>query len=200
MHSDALSTSVSSEWASRSHGFAVFRFSSASHGRGRAQIACDPVDAGCDVGETTTCCGGDARLLAHVCALSSLSPSIAASAGFGAAYGTAKAGVGIASMGVMRPELVMKSIVPVVMAGVLGIYGLIVAVIIGTNSESPRLAHSRPSSPALGPRPRRSCSSLSFGRERGRRICGALLSAYLSSGSLRVSTLPAAGLSVRLAL
>eukprot|EP00951_Prasinocladus_malaysianus_P036659 scaffold387965_cov31-Prasinocladus_malaysianus.AAC.1 len=34
----------------------------------------------------------------------------------GAAYGTAKSGVGIASMGVMRPELVMKSIVPVVMA------------------------------------------------------------------------------------
>ncbi|OMO61128.1 V-ATPase proteolipid subunit [Corchorus capsularis] len=36
------------------------------------------------------------------------------------------------SMGVMRPELVMKSIVPVVMAGVLGIYGLIIAVIIST--------------------------------------------------------------------
>ena len=53
----------------------------------------------------------------------------------GAAYGTAKSGVGIASMGVMRPELVMKSIVPVVMAGVLGIYGLIIAVIISTNSE-----------------------------------------------------------------
>jgi len=51
----------------------------------------------------------------------------------GAAYGTAKSGVGIASMGVMRPELVMKSIVPVVMAGVLGIYGLIIAVIISTN-------------------------------------------------------------------
>lgn len=57
-------------------------------------------------------------------------------AGFGAAYGTAKSGVGIASMGVMRPELVMKSIVPVVMAGVLGIYGLIIAVIISTGSES----------------------------------------------------------------
>ena len=39
-------------------------------------------------------------------------------------------------MGVMRPELVMKSIVPVVMAGVLGIYGLIIAVIISTGSES----------------------------------------------------------------
>ena len=50
----------------------------------------------------------------------------------GAAYGTAKSGVGVASMGVMRLELVMKSIVPVVMAGVLGIYGLIIAVIIST--------------------------------------------------------------------
>ena len=58
-------------------------------------------------------------------------------AGFGAAYGTAKSGVGIASMGVMRPELVMKSIVPVVMAGVLGIYGLIIAVIISTGSRRP---------------------------------------------------------------
>merc|ERR1719243_402400 len=35
----------------------------------------------------------------------------------GAAYGTAKSGVGIAAMGVMRPELVMKSIIPVIMAG-----------------------------------------------------------------------------------
>ena len=51
----------------------------------------------------------------------------------GAAYGTAKSGVGVASMGVMRPELVMKSIVPVVMAGVLGIYGLIIAVIIAND-------------------------------------------------------------------
>jgi V-type H+-transporting ATPase proteolipid subunit len=47
----------------------------------------------------------------------------------GAAYGTAKAGVGVASMGVLKPELVMRSIIPVVMAGVIGIYGLIVAVI-----------------------------------------------------------------------
>ena len=53
----------------------------------------------------------------------------------GAAYGTAKSGVGIAAMGVFRPELVMKSIVPVVMAGVLGIYGLIIAVIISTNTS-----------------------------------------------------------------
>ncbi|TVU36957.1 hypothetical protein EJB05_18916 [Eragrostis curvula] len=50
----------------------------------------------------------------------------------GAAYGTSRSGVGVAQMGVMRPELVMKSIVPVVMAGVIGIYGLIMAVIITT--------------------------------------------------------------------
>ena len=34
---------------------------------------------------------------------------------FGAAYGTAKSGVGIAAMGVMRPELIMKNVIPVVM-------------------------------------------------------------------------------------
>jgi V-type H+-transporting ATPase proteolipid subunit len=54
----------------------------------------------------------------------------------GAAYGTAKSGVGIASMGVMHPGLVMKNIIPVVMAGVLGIYGLIVAVIIQGSSKA----------------------------------------------------------------
>merc|ERR1712072_1654399 len=51
----------------------------------------------------------------------------------GAAYGTAKSGVGLCSMGVLKPDLVMKSIIPVVMAGVLGIYGLIVSVILTTN-------------------------------------------------------------------
>lgn len=51
-------------------------------------------------------------------------------ANIGAAYGTAKSGVGISSMGVMNPGLVMRNIIPVVMAGVLGIYGLIVAVIL----------------------------------------------------------------------
>merc|ERR1711963_102447 len=51
-------------------------------------------------------------------------------ANLGAAYGTAKSGVGIMSMGVMRPDMVMRSIIPVVMAGVLGIYGLITTVII----------------------------------------------------------------------
>merc|ERR1719271_1673961 len=50
----------------------------------------------------------------------------------GAAYGTAKSGVGVANMGVLHAEMVMKSIIPVIMAGVLGIYGLIVAVLLAS--------------------------------------------------------------------
>jgi len=54
----------------------------------------------------------------------------------GAAYGTAKSGTGIAAMSVMRPQLIMKSIIPVVMAGIIAIYGLVVAVLI-TNGLKP---------------------------------------------------------------
>lgn len=49
---------------------------------------------------------------------------------FGAAYGTAKSGVGISAMGVLRPDLIVKNIVPVIMAGIIGIYGLVVSVLI----------------------------------------------------------------------
>jgi len=56
---------------------------------------------------------------------------------FGAAYGTAKSGTGIAAMSVMRPELIMKSIIPVVMAGIIAIYGLVVAVLIAGALEEP---------------------------------------------------------------
>ena len=87
---------------------------------------------------------------------------------FGAAYGTAKSGVGISAMGVLRPDLIVKStwsyrsqsgseqqataseaatprwpsftlthrhtdIVPVIMAGIIGIYGLVVSVLISDN-------------------------------------------------------------------
>jgi ATP synthase proteolipid subunit len=51
--------------------------------------------------------------------------------GFGAAYGTAKSGVGLTSMGVLRPDLIMKGVVPIIMAGIIGIYGLVVSVLIG---------------------------------------------------------------------
>jgi ATP synthase proteolipid subunit len=36
-------------------------------------------------------------------------------------YGTAKSGVGIAAMSVLRPDLMMKSVVPVIMAGIIAV-------------------------------------------------------------------------------
>ena len=54
-------------------------------------------------------------------------------ANIGAAYGTAKSGVGILNMGISKPEAIIKSVIPVIMAGILGIYGLIVAVILKQN-------------------------------------------------------------------
>ncbi|CAD2099035.1 V-type proton ATPase 16 kDa proteolipid subunit, putative [Plasmodium chabaudi chabaudi] len=59
----------------------------------------------------------------------------------GAAFGTAKSGVGVCSVGVMRPDLIMKSILPVVMAGVLGIYGIIMSIII-SGKMSPAASYS----------------------------------------------------------
>ena len=57
-------------------------------------------------------------------------------ANIGAAYGTAKSGVGILTMGISRPEIIIKSVIPVIMAGILGIYGLIVAVILKQNIKT----------------------------------------------------------------
>ncbi|ORY48811.1 V-type ATPase [Neocallimastix californiae] len=53
----------------------------------------------------------------------------------GSAYGTAKAGMGIAGMGTFRPELIMKSLIPVVMAGIVAVYGLVVSVLIAGQLE-----------------------------------------------------------------
>jgi len=39
----------------------------------------------------------------------------------GAAYGTAKSGVGISAMSILRPDLMMKCVVPVIMAGIIAI-------------------------------------------------------------------------------
>lgn len=54
----------------------------------------------------------------------------------GGAYGTAKAGQGIMAMGIRSPELIMKNIIPVVMAGVLGIYGLMYVLILRETTEA----------------------------------------------------------------
>lgn len=51
--------------------------------------------------------------------------------------------MGISSIGVDQPEIVMKNIIPVVMAGVLGIYGLIIAVIISNSIVAVSLGKAR---------------------------------------------------------
>ena len=67
----------------------------------------------------------------------------------GAAFGTSKAGIGIAGLGTFKPELIMKvrvplcalaplltatqSLIPVVMSGIIAVYGLVVSVLIAGN-------------------------------------------------------------------
>jgi len=60
----------------------------------------------------------------------------------GAAYGTAKSGMGIAGVGAFRPDLIMKSLIPVVMAGIIAVYALVVAVLIAGDMNSPPPAYS----------------------------------------------------------
>lgn len=49
---------------------------------------------------------------------------------WGSAWGTWRAGLGVCYMGVDHVQGIIKNIIPIVMAGVLGIYGLIVSVIV----------------------------------------------------------------------
>ena len=48
----------------------------------------------------------------------------------GAAYGTAQAGAGLTRAGARDPNMIIKGIIPVAMAGVRGIYGLVLSIII----------------------------------------------------------------------
>jgi len=50
--------------------------------------------------------------------------------GIGSAYATARCNVGLSSAGVLNPDCVVRNLVPIIMAGVLAIYGMIVAVMI----------------------------------------------------------------------
>lgn len=56
----------------------------------------------------------------------------------GAAIGTARAGVGIMHTGIKSPELVWRNLIPIVMAGVNGIYGLITSIVILGSIAAPQ--------------------------------------------------------------
>jgi len=55
----------------------------------------------------------------------------------GAAYGTSRAGVGIMMSGISAPELLWQNLIPVIMAGVNAIYGLITAIMIINDLTTP---------------------------------------------------------------
>jgi V-type H+-transporting ATPase 16kDa proteolipid subunit len=59
-------------------------------------------------------------------------------ANWGAAWGTWKSGIGLCQMGVNHPNGIIKNLVAIIMAGVLGIYGLIVAIIISGGISGPQ--------------------------------------------------------------
>ncbi|KAF2454023.1 vacuolar ATP synthase-like protein 16 kDa proteolipid subunit [Lineolata rhizophorae] len=59
----------------------------------------------------------------------------------GAAYGTAKSGIGISGVGTFRPDLIMKSLIPVVMSGIIAVYGLVIAVLIAGDMAPPPQQH-----------------------------------------------------------
>ena len=47
----------------------------------------------------------------------------------GSAYGTARASVGISKLVILAPHKILQSLVPVIMAGILSIYGMIICII-----------------------------------------------------------------------
>ncbi|KAH6630358.1 hypothetical protein B0J18DRAFT_420941 [Chaetomium sp. MPI-SDFR-AT-0129] len=53
----------------------------------------------------------------------------------GAAYGTAKSGIGIAGVGTFRPDLIMKCLIPVVMSGIIAVYSLVISVLIAQDLQ-----------------------------------------------------------------
>ncbi|KAG7291754.1 v-type proton ATPase 16 kDa proteolipid subunit 2 [Staphylotrichum longicolle] len=55
----------------------------------------------------------------------------------GAAYGTAKSGIGIAGVGTFRPDLIMKCLIPVVMSGIIAVYSLVISVLIAQDLQPP---------------------------------------------------------------
>ena len=80
-------------------------------------------------------CPVDAPIYAPFFGVMGAAAAMAFSA-LGASIGTVKAGTGIAAMAVMRPEQIMKSIIPVIMAGIIAIYGLVVSVLISNQLKS----------------------------------------------------------------
>eukprot|EP01126_Amoeba_proteus_P015868 TRINITY_DN1720_c0_g1_i7.p1 TRINITY_DN1720_c0_g1~~TRINITY_DN1720_c0_g1_i7.p1 ORF type:complete len:196 (+),score=31.71 TRINITY_DN1720_c0_g1_i7:84-590(+) len=62
-------------------------------------------------------------------------------ASLGSAYGMAKSGVAVMSIGIMHSDKVMKSLIPVIMAGMIGIYGLLIGILLVSSIKSTGYTH-----------------------------------------------------------
>ncbi|RDL35334.1 V-type proton ATPase proteolipid subunit [Venustampulla echinocandica] len=60
---------------------------------------------------------------------------------FGAAYGIAKSGIGVSVVSVLRPDMIVQNMMPPILAGILSIYGLVVAVIINSGLKEKIALH-----------------------------------------------------------
>jgi V-type H+-transporting ATPase proteolipid subunit len=54
----------------------------------------------------------------------------------GSGYGTAKSAIGVFAVCAMHPEFIYRGLMPIIMAGIVGIYGLVTAVIIAPSVQS----------------------------------------------------------------
>ncbi|KAG9232776.1 V-ATPase proteolipid subunit C-like domain-containing protein [Amylocarpus encephaloides] len=59
----------------------------------------------------------------------------------GAAYGIAKSGVGVSAVSVLRPDMIIKNMMPPILAGILSIYGLVISVIITSSLAEKSALH-----------------------------------------------------------
>jgi len=59
----------------------------------------------------------------------------------GAAYGISKSSIGISAVSVLRPDMIVKNLMPPVMAGIVAIYGLVVSILIVTKLEEKSALH-----------------------------------------------------------
>ncbi|KAM3081008.1 V-type proton ATPase 16 kDa proteolipid subunit [Clarireedia jacksonii] len=53
-------------------------------------------------------------------------------ANIGAAYGMSKAGVGLAAVSVMKPDNMIRNLLPIILSSVLSIFGLIISILIAS--------------------------------------------------------------------
>ena len=55
----------------------------------------------------------------------------------GSGYGTAKSAIGVFAVCTIHPEFFYRGLLPIIMAGIVGIYGLVSAVIMGPSTDPP---------------------------------------------------------------